>query len=392
MISSFIINYVFSTYLKLRQIRKIRSDTTSKYLSEEEFKKVKAYNLDKLHFSVVTSLFKVVMECLTVSYKLLPLGLSLFKFPYPILNQTLFYVLYLFLLSFIDIPFDLFYNFYIEVKHGFSTMTLKTFALDFVKNSLISLGVILVLMPSLLWIMSRFTSFYFYAFVFMVTFQLLMILIYPDYIQPLFNKFAELEEGSLKEEIRKLATQLNFKVSKIFKVDESTRSHHSNAYFTGLFKEKRIVLFDTLLEKTEDRQILSILCHEFGHAKLFHIPKKLALSIVTMFIYTYIFNLTVNLIKCEDVIKMVYFMFLSTIVEIPLKLITNMLNRKWEIQADYFAVKLKYGKDLGTALVKLHKDNKSIVNSDNLYSMFNYSHPTLGERLECIENEMKRNE
>lgn len=391
-ITTFFINYLFTSYLKIRQIRKIHVDKESKYLSPEEFEKVKSYNLEKLYFSIVSDLVKLVVDCGMIAYKLLPGGLSMLGFPYSVLNQALFYALYSLVLDVIDVPFSLFYSFYIEAKHGFNTMTLRIFATDFLKNIVISSVINMASFSAVLWLMSRFTSFYLYVFFFIVAFQIFMMLIYPDYVQPLFNRFQELDEGPLKEEIRKLADKLKFKVKKILKMDGSTRSHHSNAYFTGLFKEKRIVIFDTLLNKAEERQVLAVLCHEFGHAKLLHLPKQLGMIVVAEFVYLYVFNLVTNRIKEEDIIKIIYFLFMSTAIDIPLKLVANTMRRKWERQADGFAVKMGYGKDLGSALVNLHKDNKEIVCPDTLYSMINYSHPTLEERLVYIEHEMKKNE
>lgn len=390
--TTFFINYLFTSYLKLRQIRKIRVDKESKYLSPEEFEKVKSYNLEKLYFSIVNDLVKLVVDCGVIAYKLLPSGLAMLCLPYSVLNQALFYALYSIVLDVIDIPFSLFYCFYIEAKHGFNTMTPRIFATDFLKNTVLSSVINMVSFSAVLWIMSRFVSFYFYVFFFIVVFQIFMMLIYPDYVQPLFNRFEELDEGPLKDEIRKLADKLQFRVKKILKMDGSTRSHHSNAYFTGLFREKRIVIFDTLMNKAEDRQILAVLCHEFGHAKYLHLPKQLGMFIVAEFVYLYIFNLVTNLIKEENIVKIIYFLFMSSAIDIPLKLVANTMRRRWERQADGFAVQMGYGKDLGSALVKLHKDNKEITCPDTLYSMINYSHPTLEERLVYIECEMKKSE
>lgn len=392
MVATFVSNYVFTTYLKVRQIIKMRTENWPKYSTPEEFESTKAYNLDKLYFSIAEGLVKVVIECAVVIYGVLPRTLAKFEHPASVTSQTLFYILYSFVSSVIDIPFELFDRFYIEAKHKFNTMILSTFVLDFVKNTVISSIFAFIALSFVLWAMEKFKTFYIYAFVFLAAFQLLMVLIYPDYIQPLFNKFVELEESPLKEEIKKLAYKLKFHVSKIYKMDGSTRSHHSNAYFIGLFKEKRIVLFDTLLEKTDDKQMMGVLCHEFGHAKLLHIPKNLAITLLAEFVYLYIFNLSVNLIKSQNIIKIMYFMFLSMIADIPLKLLANLMSRSWERDADGFAVRMGYGKDLGSALIKLHQDNKSVMFPDEWYSTFTHSHPTLGERLDYIEKMMKKGE
>jgi STE24 endopeptidase len=237
-------------------------------------------------------------------------------------------------------------------------------------------------------------SFYLYVFISVITIQLIMVVLFPILIQPLFNKFEPLDEGSLKKRIVDLAKEIGFKPSKILKMDGSKRSHHSNAYFIGLFKEKRIVLFDTLLNQTTENEVLSILCHEFGHWYYNHTWMNIIFSFSIIFGYLYTFNIFVKnkifMSKYPMILKLNYFMLLTVVINPLLTLIQNYITRIYERQADRFAVKKGYGNDLKTGLIKIHIENKSNICPDSWYSTYHHSHPTLSERIELIDSEINK--
>ena len=229
--------------------------------------------------------------------------------------------------------------------------------------------------------------------------QLVMVVIYPVYIQPLFNKFTELEEGTLKEKITSLCKKIGFKASKVLVMDGSKRSSHSNAYFIGLFKEKRIVLYDTLKNQMDEDEILAVLCHEFGHWYKSHTLKLVFCALIQQLFYFWSTNQLLNneyfskalFYQNEPlIIKLMYVVYFLNIAEIPISLSNNVLSRSFEREADVYAVKQGYGKELSSALVKLSKENKGNLSPDSLYSTFYNSHPTVVERMQLIEDEMKK--
>jgi STE24 endopeptidase len=233
-----------------------------------------------------------------------------------------------------------------------------------------------------------------YAACFTAAFSLFLTYIYPTLIAPLFNKFEVLEEGALKDQIITLARKIRFPITGIFKMDASRRSSHSNAYFTGFGKKKRIVLFDTLLEEHENDEILSILVHEMGHYQLRHIRKMLSLSIILMFVGAYIIGLLIDrnfVYQAFGFEKSIYIgLFVIAIMVSPVTFVFTPLfsglSRKHEYEADQFALKHTGMREtMLRTILKLHKDNLSNPLPHPLYARFYYSHPTLLDRLRSIE-------
>jgi STE24 endopeptidase len=257
--------------------------------------------------------------------------------------------------------------------------------------------------------------FFVWLWLFVGVISLLLITFYPVYIAPLFDKFRPLEEGELKKSIEELAASLTFPLGQLFVVEGSKRSHHSNAYFTGLWGVKRIVLFDTLLlnkgqkddsQLAEDEkgkgctneEILAVLAHELGHWKLGHMMKNIVLMEVQMFL---IFVLFSYLFKYEPLYEavglsagqqpiIIGFMVIVMYVLAPwntlISFLMTLLSRKFEYQADNFAKLLGYTDDLCKALVKLHIDNLGFPIYDKLYSAWNHSHPTLLQRMDRLRD------
>jgi len=237
--------------------------------------------------------------------------------------------------------------------------------------------------------------FYIYVEIFVILVAFIMITIYPHLIAPLFNKFTELEDGELKEKIKKLAEQVNFPLTKIFVVDGSKRSSHSNAYFFGLGKNKRIVLFDTLLKQMNDEEILAILCHELGHWTYGHMWKQMVKSFLQMFVIFYLygfFSSNDDLFRSfgfQDksiLIGLGLFLRLYSPVSYILGIISLRLSRTYEFQADKYAVDFNYGELLYSGLIKLFKENSGDMDPDPLYAAFHYTHPTFVERLSYIKS------
>ncbi|ORX46858.1 hypothetical protein BCR36DRAFT_331008 [Piromyces finnis] len=400
--------YTWETYIKVRQYKKVCNSKIpkqlEKYVDEEKLEKTKAYQKDNHVFSFITDALDLIETVLMIKYNLLPYlwdvaGTVLLKFgynsEYEILQSLVFIGLFKIINDIINLPQDLYHTFVIEARHGFNNTTLKLYIIDEIKTNLLLIAfggpLISLFLKIIQWTGD---NFYFYVWIFMAVVQLLMLIIYPNFIQPLFNKFTPLEEGELKTKIEKIAADVNYPLKKLFVVDNSKRSGHSNAYLFGLGKNKRIVLYDTLLKQVNNEEICSILGHELGHWYHSHNIKLLIVSEVQAFILFYIFSCVINYTPLYQsfgfnvqpiLIGFILFSFIFSPIDSLIDFTTNIITRKLERQADEFATRnLKRGDDLLTGLIKIHTENLSNLIVDPLYSAWNYSHPPLLERIEHI--------
>ena len=300
-------------------------------------------------------------------------------------------------LSFIiDLPLSLYQTFVLEEKFGFNKMTPKLFIIDLLKQSLIGLIIGAPLLYTFFYLMEKMGSYWWiYACIFLTCFQLIMIVIYPVFIAPLFNKFTPLPDGELKETILKLLTRIGFSSNGLFVMDASKRSSHGNAYFTGLGKNKRIVFFDTLLKDLTPHEAEAVLAHELGHFKRKHIMKSMILSFIMSFFGLMILGFIHNLMSFftghgfdqpSDYAALYLFSTLASLYLFPLTPLFTWKSRKNEFEADHFAAENSSGEDLIHALIKLYKANSGTLTPDPLYSKFYYSHPPLSERVAYIES------
>lgn len=311
----------------------------------------------------------------------------------------------------IFLPFRLYREFGIEKRFGFSTMTIKLWILDSLKGLLVSALLMIPLLFALVSVVEYCNGWWWLLLGgIYVAFSLLISLIYPMFIAPLFNKFTPLEDGELKTTLVEELNQTGFKASGLFVMDASKRSKHSNAYFTGFGKSKRVVLYDTLIEHLTTEEIKAVLGHELGHYKHHHIIKKLCIMFPLIFVMLFIVSLFISnpdlyttfgfalpadrLNMTADgarVLPNTQFLgiFLISLVfggfSTLLSPITNHFSRKDEFQADAFAKKLcGTGKTLTSSLIKLNKENLNELTEPKVYSIFNYSHPPLLERIRAI--------
>jgi len=292
------------------------------------------------------------------------------------------------------LPTELYSTFGIEAKFGFNKTTVGLYLNDKLKALILStlLGVPFLLV--VLWLMDIMGwSWWLWAFAFVSAFQLLMIVIFPTFIAPWFNKFEPLKEGELRERILALADQVGFKTSGIFSMDGSRRSAHSNAYFTGIGKAKRIVLFDTLIDQMTTAQGLAVLAHEMGHYKMKHIRRMLLVQTVFLFGGLYVLSLLVGFppffsafgLAPSNHGALVLFTLVSGPFTFWLAPLMNRLSRKHEYEADRFAaITLRDGKPMEESLVNLTVKNLSNLTPHPWYSAYHYSHPTAVERIIAI--------
>jgi STE24 endopeptidase len=309
-------------------------------------------------------------------------------------------VLFFFSLSLIlglfDIPFELYGTFVVEKRFNFSTITLRTWVLDLVKTLIVSgivLGIFLSVFFGLIELAPK--RWWLLAWIFFVLFQLLVSWLYPVVIAPLFNKFEPISDPDLLTRIGALAESVGIHVKGIYKIDAGTRSKHSNAYFTGIGKSKRIVLFDTLLEGHTHDEILAVLAHELGHWKLGHVRKQLVLSLAISLVLFYGAFLAVTHPALYTAfgfpgITIYAGLYLLTIFAMPagylLSPLGAALSRRFERQADDFAFARMGSADaMVSALKKLATHNLSNLHPDPVYAWFTFSHPPLVERIRRLE-------
>jgi len=296
----------------------------------------------------------------------------------------------------IGLPFSLYSTFSLEARFGFNRVTPRLFVVDTLKGLAVSAAIAVPVLLGLFWFMDAAGGLWWvWAFAAMSAFQIVMSIVYPVAIAPLFNTFTPLPQGPLREAILGLAARLGFWTKGVFVMDGSRRSRHSNAYFTGLGRAKRIVLFDTLVESADQEEILSVLAHEIGHARRHHLRKGLAVSLAVSLAGFWIAGL---LLRWPPLFQafgfrgasphalLVLLAFCAGPFTFFLTPLASMWSRRHEYEADRFAVEAAgSARGMRSALLRLSRENLSNPAPHPLYSFFHYSHPTLAERIAALE-------
>jgi STE24 endopeptidase len=306
---------------------------------------------------------------------------------------TLVAVLVLF--SLLEAPFNIYRTFVIEARFGFNKMTFRLYLLDALKGILIGAVLGLPLMFGVLWLMGRMGSYWWlYVWGVWVVFNLLILFIYPSFIAPLFNKFSPMQDEAMKSRIEALLKRCGFTAQGLFVMDGSKRSAHGNAYFTGFGKTKRIVFFDTLLERLSINEIEAVLAHELGHFKRRHVVKRIiatfALSLGFLWLLGQLMQTTwfyqgLGVTTPSTALALLLFFMVLPVFSFLLGPIMSAYSRKHEFEADAYAAKQTDAADLVNALVKLYQDNASTLTPDPLYSKFYDSHPPAMARISHLQ-------
>ncbi len=304
-------------------------------------------------------------------------------------------VLVLVLQSILEIPFDLYRTFNIEARFGFNKMTLKLYLLDAVKGTLLGAVLGLPLLFAVLWMMSAMGELWWlYVWGVWVTFNLLLLFIYPTYIAPIFNKFEPLQDEAQKLRIESLLARCGFESSGLFVMDGSKRSSHGNAYFTGFGKTKRIVFFDTLLQRLSPSEIDAVLAHELGHFKHRHVMKRIAFTFVISLGFLWLlaqllhaewFYAGLGVTTQSTAIALLLFFMSLPVFTFLLHPLTSAYSRKHEFEADAYAAQQTDANELVNALVKLYQDNAKTLTPDPLYATFYESHPPAPIRIAHLQ-------
>ena len=399
-IAILVLDFLFENYLEYLNTTKW-SDTIPEEVKgiydEEKYAKQQAYSRENHRFGMWTGAFSTIITLAMFLF----FGFALVNgwvwsiTSNAILAALLFFGIIMFASDLIHLPFSVYDTFVIEEKYGFNKTTPKTFVLDKIKGwlagGLIGGGILALV----IFIYQKTGNmFWIYAWIVISAFSIFMAMFYSNLIVPLFNKQTPLEEGELRDAISDFSKKVGFKLDTIFVIDGSKRSTKANAYFTGLGAKKRIVLYDTLIKDMTTEEIVAVLAHEIGHNKKKHVVQGLLIGLVQTGVVLFIFGLFIGnpaLSKALGVetpnfhIGLVAFGVLYSPISFFTGIFMNMLSRKNEYQADRFAAENYKPEALASALKKLSVNNLSNLTPHKLYVFFNYSHPTLLQRLAFLK-------
>ncbi|MBG6074299.1 M48 family metallopeptidase [Polaromonas sp. CG_9.11] len=295
----------------------------------------------------------------------------------------------------LDLPFTLYKTFRLEERFGFNQMTLKLWLADLVKSTIVGTVIGLPIVALILWLMgSAGTLWWLWTWVAWMGFNLLVLVLFPTVIAPLFNKFKPLDDEALKARVTALMQRCGFAAKGLFVMDGSRRSAHANAYFTGFGAAKRVVFYDTLLKQLNPAEVDAVLAHELGHFKHKHIIKRIgvmfAMSLVgfallgwlstQVWFYTGL-GVRPNLTGSNDALALLLFLMVVPLFSFFISPLMALSSRRHEFEADAYAISQTDGGDLQSALLKLYQDNASTLTPDPVFVKFYYSHPPASERL-----------
>jgi len=382
----------------------------------DKFTKSQVYGTDKINFQMVCAGYNLVETVVFLMLGFMPyawdmsvdIGETYFSWTKE--DEIKISLVFLALTTVIGIvtglPFELYSTFNIEKKHGFNKQTLRLFFTDKVKSTILTVLIggpfVAALLKLIKW---GGDYFYLYVWAFMFVFSVVMMTLVPVFIMPLFNKYETLPDSELKTRIYALAEKINYPLNKLFVMDGSKRSSHSNAFMFGFGNNKRIVLFDTLMEQVEDDEILAILGHELGHWKLGHTLANLVVTQTYMGAAFYSFSLCYNSTGlyrafgftagtenpvASIIALLLFFQTIWAPVDKILSFATTLFSRYNEFQADEFSASLGMSAELQTGLCKISLENLGAMCPDPLYAVYHYSHPPLVERLSAMRESEKK--
>nr|AMR44688.1 CAAX prenyl protease 1-like protein [Mylabris cichorii] len=412
--------YLWESYLSSRQYRKVKEirevpTILEGTITQEMFDKARLYNLAKLQFGFIIGTISVLISTIVITCNIFlliwNLAMSIRIVDSEILTSCIWVSILLTISAIIELPLTIYYTFGLEEKFGFNKQTVFFFIWDNTKQFML-IHIFSWIITSLIIVLIKSSGDFFFLYLWLLICIMIIVLcfLYPWVIAPVFDKFVPLPEGELRTEIENLATRLNFPLNQLYVVEGSKRSSHSNAYLCGLFKTKRIVLFDTLLAKRDGEsvykndEILAILTHELGHWKYNHIIKKmifiqmnlLLLFIAFSFLFKYppIYYAFGFYDQQPVLIGLIILQYLMIPYNILSSFLMNYLSRKFELQADLFAVELNRGEPLIRALIQMNKDNLGFPIYDDLYSAWHHSHPPLLKRIAILKRaaQIRRNQ
>lgn len=384
---AFCLYFLFNTYTSFMQIGYIKNAKNLKpiILDSSKYEEAANYSIEKEKLAIASSFYDFILFILWIGFGLSYLD-SLVQIESFWLKAVVFVDAFIVINWILTLPFELYSTFNLNKKYGFSNMTPALFIKDTIKTGILFLVFGSIVIAGISFIINTFSSWWIWGFVFIFAVIILINMLYPVIRDKMFDKFEKLKDKELEEKIENLLNEVGFKSSGVFSVDASKRDNRLNAYFGGLGATKRVVLFDTLIEKLTHNELLAVLGHELGHFKNGDILKNIGIMGVVMFLFFAIFgNLPEELflglkLNNEPYAIIAVFMIFSPILSFFLMPLISMISRHNEYAADEFGSNLSTKEDLVNALLKLANENKSFPLSHPMYIFFYYSHPPLVER------------
>ena len=399
-----IISYsVFKIFLDLHQIQYIKStlitdeELKSINLDQDYVIKSKAYNIKKLYISVFNTLIKSLFIMIFLSFN----GMSVLIEATAYVNVFLFnaevinIIIFIIFLTLIDLPTSYYKTFVIEKAYGFNRQSKTLFFKDFILSLIVSLIILSILFLSFDTLFNSYSNdWWFHMWLVFIVFNISIIYLFPILISPIFNSFKKIDDDKIISGIQDLADKTNFNISNVYVMDGSKRSNHSNAYFTGFYKNKRIVFYDTLLDLLTPNEIRSVLAHEIGHYVKKHIMQSMIISLFMSLLFFYLSYQVVSFEKLFNELGMnnsstsnivILFSLLLPCILYFITPLFSILSRKNEYEADNYAKLHTDKNDLISSLLKLYKENLNLVKSSPIYSLVYNSHPTVFERISNLK-------
>ena len=367
--------------------------------SENEYAKSQKYNKVNLTFHLVSSIYSFSILFTILYFGLLGSLDSYIRnvtFENEISLSLIFFASVFIISDTLKIPFQLYRVFVIEEQFGFNNTTLKTFIFDKLKSYFISLLLIVILAtPLLLFIIFFPSSFWIYFWILISIFLIFINMFYTTLIVPIFNKLEVLGDGDLKKKLDNFSAKVKFPITNIFVINGSKRSKKANAFFSGFGRNKKVVLYDTLIKNHTTDELVAVLAHEIGHYKLNHVKTNMVISIITtgfmLFILSnFIFNSDISYALGGNVsfrhLEIFAFFIIYSPISSIISVLMNIKSRKNEYEADEYAVKNFKKGPMEDALRKLSKDNLTNMTPHPVYEFLNYSHPSISKRLKAIDS------
>ena len=396
-----IFNYLFSTALDFINGKNWRTEippVMKDFYHEDKYLKAKNYSKEKGKVSLISSTLSTLITLLFLvfeGYGWLDNFISLY-YDIPFLKSGIFFLVLFILSDFISIPFSCYNTFVIEEKYGFNKMTVKTFVLDKIKGYLLTLIIGGILLFGAIYIVSLLENgFWVWLWISLSVIMLLVNMFYADLIVPIFNTLTPLESGDLREKIESYTKKVGYSLKNIYIIDGSKRSSKANAFFSGLGPRKTIALYDTLVEKHTEEELVAVLAHEVGHYKKKHVFTSLFLTISQLGLMCFLLETCLKVGEISQAfggkemvfhLGLVAFGILYSPIGTILSILMNINSRKNEFEADHYAKTTYSGAALELALKKLSADSLSNLYPHPFYTFIHYSHPPLLKRLSALND------
>ncbi|EDP3948071.1 M48 family metallopeptidase [Campylobacter jejuni] len=377
------------SYAQIRFLER-EKDKQAQILSEKDYQNAADIAIENEKFKLFSNFYNLIISIAWIGFGFLYLKELL------ILNNTrfentLFLLSFLIITSILNLPLSIYESFIKDKAHGFSNMTVKLFIKDTMKSLILTLIFGFLILYTLLFCYDFFGTFWWIAaFIFAFCIIVIINLIYPTLIAPIFNKMKKLDDENLLKKISSLMKQCGFSANGVYVIDASKRDKRLNAYFGGLFKSKRVVLFDTLLKALNERELLAVLGHELGHFIHKDIIKALFNGAITMFLLFFVFANLPEFVYLESHLEGVnggvfalLFIF-ANIFSFLISPILNALSRKNEFAADQHGAKVTSKEDMKNALIALARENKAFIKTSKIYTFFYLSHPSISDRIKAL--------